>query len=65
MSPEQINELFEAEIKKRGLASKITTITKAVLYNWRQGRSEATLGQKIEVLYFLGKIKIKKNNESD
>ena len=39
MSPEQINELFEAEIKKRGLASKIPTITKAVLYNWRQGRS--------------------------
>lgn len=65
MSPEQINELFDFEIKKRGLATKIPTISKHTLYNWRQGRSEATLGQKIEVLYFLGKIKIKKNNESD
>ena len=65
MSPEQINEVFQAEIKKRGLATKIPTISKFTLYDWRQGRSQPSLGQKIEVLYFLGKIKIKKNNESD
>lgn len=65
MSPEEIKEVFSAEIKKRGVASKVPTITKAIVYNWRQGRSEATLGQMIEVLFYLGKIKITKKNESN
>lgn len=65
MSPEEITEVFKAEIKHRGVASKVPTISKHVLFNWRQGRSEPTIGQMIEVLYYLGKIKISKKNESN
>lgn len=65
MSPEEIKEVFNAEIKTRGVASKVPTINKDILFNWRHARSEATLGQMIEVLYFLGKIKISKKNESN
>lgn len=65
MTAEEIKEVFDAEIKKRGVSGKVPTISKFVIYNWREGRSVPTLGQMIEVLYFLGKIKISKKNESN
>jgi hypothetical protein len=65
MTPEEIKLVFDAEIKKRGVASKVPTISKFTVYRWRQEQATPSLGDMIEVLYFLGKIKIKKSNESN
>jgi hypothetical protein len=62
MTPLEIETLFNVEIKKRGLASKIPNVTTNQLYDWRHKRSEVTLGIMLEVLLALNKIKIQPNN---
>jgi hypothetical protein len=67
MTIEKINELFEQAIDKNNRIpiSKLEGITKQMIYNWRNGRNaNIAMGDKISLLWQLGKIKISENNES-
>lgn len=61
MNEDQIKEMFLEVIQERGIYNKIN-VSRDVVYNWKHGRGTApTLGQMLEALYRLGKIKIDGN----
>ena len=66
MTTEKINQLFEEAIDKENRIpiAKLQDITKQKIYNWRNGRNaHIPLGDKISLLWQLGKIKILENHE--
>ncbi|MFA9191153.1 hypothetical protein AAGV28_07190 [Flavobacterium sp. FZUC8N2.13] len=69
MTTEKINQLFEEAIDKdnRIPISKLEGISKDKIYNWRNGRNanSITIGEKLNLLLQLGKIKIIENDEPD
>ncbi|OYX86815.1 MAG: hypothetical protein B7Y83_00310 [Flavobacteriales bacterium 32-34-25] len=67
MTTEKINELFEKAIdkNKRIPISKLQGISNDKIYNWRNGRNIPTIGDKLNLLWQLGKIKITENDEPD
>jgi len=63
MTEGKIKEMFSEIVQDRGVYSKIG-VSRDVVYNWKHGRGAApTLGQMLETLYRLDKIKIDVNNE--
>jgi len=63
MSEKEITEMFLEVIQERGVYAKIN-VSRDVVYNWKHGRGAApTLGQMLEALYRLNKLKIHVNNE--
>jgi hypothetical protein len=62
MTEAEIKEMFTEMIQERGVYNKIN-VSRDVVYNWKHGRGTApTLGQMMEALYRLDKIKINVND---
>lgn len=61
MTEAKIKEMFKEVVQDRGVYAKIG-VSRDVVYNWKHGRGTApTLGQMMETLYRLEKIKIDVN----
>lgn len=61
MTEAKIKEMFKEVVQDRGVYAKIG-VSRDVVYNWKHGRGTApTLGQMMETLYRLDKIKIDVN----
>lgn len=58
MTTQQIQILFNEVIAQRGIHNQIEGVTEDRIYNWRNGRKTPTLGEMLNVLYVLNKIKI-------
>lgn len=61
MTTEKINQLFEAALLEEIKVLELDGITKDHVYNWRKGRKIATMGDKLNLLWQLGKIQITAN----
>lgn len=58
MTKQEITNLFQEELHKRGVFSKVPGLTKDVIYDWRTGRTTPLIGDILGVLYQLNKIEI-------
>ena len=58
MTKQDITTLFNEQLHKRGVLSKVSGITKDVIYDWRTGRTIAPFGEMLYVLYELNLIEI-------
>lgn len=65
MTKEQINQLFDEALTQEIKVSELEGITKDKIYNWRKGRNahSIAMGEKLNLLWQLGKIKITETNE--
>jgi len=64
MTEGKIKEMFKEVVQDRGVYVKLK-VSRDVVYNWKHGRGAApTIGQMLEALYRLDKIKITVNNET-
>lgn len=61
MTTEKINELFTAALDSEIKVLELQEITKDKIYNWRKGRNIPTMGDKLNLLWQLGKIQITAN----
>ena len=58
MTESEIKELFTDTLKTRALYNKVEGFTENIVYNWKAGRTEPTLGDMLSILYQLNLIKI-------
>jgi hypothetical protein len=58
MTKQDIINLFNKQLHKRGVFSKVPGLTKDVIYDWRTGRTTAPFGDMLYVLYELNLIEI-------
>ena len=58
MTKQDITNLFNEQLHKRGVLSKVSGITKDVIYDWRTGRTTAPFGDMLYVLYELNLLEI-------
>ena len=59
MTEAEIQSLFNEALKQRALTLKVPGITRHQIYNWRDGRTVAKLGDMLNVLYHLKLITVK------
>lgn len=59
MDLEKIDNLFSSAINERGISEKLNGFSKFVIYKWRHNKAQPSLGDKLNVLYQLGKIEIR------
>lgn len=58
MTPTQIQELFNQVIQEKAIYNKLEGITRNTVFNWLNNRSAPTIGDMLNVLYQLKKIKV-------
>jgi hypothetical protein len=59
MTTEQIEVLFHSVIEEKAIYKKLNDISEDKIYNWRKGhRAKPTIGDMLNVLYQLNKIKV-------
>jgi len=61
MTEAEITELFNDSLKERAVYKRLVGFSEDHIYNFRKGRTTATLGDMLSILYQLGLITI---NES-
>lgn len=61
MNTTQIKELFTSALNQRGLVGKVPGITKDIIYHWRIGKTEPSIGDMLGVLYQLKLITVQEN----
>ncbi|OJX55561.1 MAG: hypothetical protein BGO88_04930 [Flavobacterium sp. 38-13] len=59
MDKQKIEDMFSSAINERGISEKLDGISKFVIYKWRNNKSQPSFGDKLNVLYQLGKIEIR------
>ena len=58
MTPTQIEVAFKEAIQEKAIYNKLKGITRNTVFNWLNKRSVPTIGDMLNVLYQLKKIKI-------
>lgn len=58
MTKQDITNLFNEQLHKRGVFSKVSGLTKDIIYDWRTGRTTAPFGDMLYVLYELNLLEI-------
>ena len=58
MTNTQIQELFFRSIQEKAIYNKLEGISRNTVFNWLNNRSTPTIGDMLNVLYQLRKIKI-------
>ena len=58
MTQTQIEELFNQVIQEKAIYNKLEGITRNTVFNWLNNRSTPTIGDMLNVLYQLKKIKV-------
>jgi hypothetical protein len=61
MTQAEIKALFTSALNQRGLVGKVPGITKDMIYHWRKGITEPTIGDMLGVLYELQLISVQDN----
>lgn len=64
MDAKQIEEIFYIIIEKRGISEKLQGISKDVIYHWRKKDRSVTIGDMLNVLYQVGVIDIRLQDQA-